>query len=207
MLLLAFAAISGFYAARLVFTQEKSSQPQFKALKRYPQPKTIHHVQLTDKNGQPFTEEQLQGDWTLAFFGYTHCPDVCPTTLADMQALHQKIKQNGGQPPRVLFVSVDPERDQPQQLKTWIDFFNPEFQAATGSPEAIESLARQVGAAYFIGKHQPGEENYPVDHTAAIFLFDPQGRLYGIFTSPHHLPDMAADLLQLTKKNSGRSDA
>ena len=198
--LLVIAAASGIYAARLVFADASEAQPAYKALKVYPQPKVLKNIQLVDKNGQPLTEQSLVGDWTLAFFGYTHCPDVCPTTLADMQALEKKIHDSGVKSPKVLFVSVDPERDQPQQLKRWIDFFNPDFQAATGTTEAIEHFTRQVGAAYFIGKHAPGDTNYPVDHTAAIFLLDPQGRLYGLFTSPHRLPDMAEDLIALAKK-------
>ncbi len=204
--LLLIAAVSGFYAAKVVFS-EQDSQPEFAALKVYPQPKPLKGIHLVDKNGQPLSEEQLKGHWTLVFFGYTHCPDVCPTTLADMQALEKKIRQTGFTPPHVLFVSVDPERDQPQQLKQWIEFFNPDFQAATGSPEAIEAFTRQVGAAYFIGEHEPGDSNYPVDHTAAIFLLDPAGRLYGLFTSPHQLPDMAADLTKLAKKKPSGSGA
>jgi len=198
--LLLLTAASGMYAAKMVFSDNANSPPAHKALKVYPEAKPLKNIQLVDKNGRTLTEQELKGNWTLVFFGYTHCPDVCPTTLADMQALDKKIRQSGVTPPKVLFVSVDPERDQPQQLKQWIDFFNPAFEAATGTPEAIEGFARQVGAAYFIGEHEPGSLNYPVDHTAAIFLLDPEGRLYGLFTSPHRLPDMADDLIALGKK-------
>lgn len=204
-ILLLIAAISGIYVARLVFSHNSPETPAYKALKVYPQPKKLENISLVDKNGQALTETNLQGHWTLVFFGYTHCPDVCPTTLADMQALDKTIRQQGATPPQVLFVSVDPERDQPEQMKPWIEFFNPEFQAATGKPDAIENLARQVGAAYFIGDHESGDSNYTVDHTAAIFLLDPQGQLYGLFTSPHKLPDMASDLIALAKKKSAGS--
>ncbi len=206
--LLLIAVIGGFYAANVILDSDNSTNNNpisYRALKVYPQPKPLQHIQLTDKNEQKLTAEHLKGQWTLLFFGYTYCPDVCPTTMTDMQVLHQQIRSKGLEPPQVLLVSVDPERDTPAQLKKWIGFFNPEFQAATGTPNALEAMAREVGAAYFIGDHQPGDTNYPVDHTAAIFLLDPQARLYGLFTSPHHLPDMVEDLSQLIKRTANNN--
>ncbi len=99
--------------------------------------------------------------------------------------------------PNVLFVSVDSERDTPESLKEYINFFNKDFNAATADKGNILSIASQIGVAYHIGDHKEGELNYDVDHTAAVFLINPEAHLYGVFRSPHDANKIAADLTSL----------
>ena len=99
--------------------------------------------------------------------------------------------------PEVLFVSVDPERDTPSLLKEYTAFFNPHFKSATSDPANILAITSQVGVAFHIGEHEPNDLNYTVDHTAAIFLVNPDKQLYGLFRSPHDANNIANDLMLL----------
>jgi protein SCO1/2 len=187
------AAIAGFFASKQYYVTEGDNA--YQALLVYPQQKTFSGFQLTDKNNKPVSIDDFANKWTLLFFGFTHCPDVCPTTLADLQNTFKLLQsENLQQMPEVLFVSVDPERDNPQTLHDYIEFFNADFNAATASQANILSITSQVGVAYHIAEHQTGDTNYSVDHTAAIFLVSPQKQLYGLFQSPHDAKKMAHDL-------------
>ena len=189
---------AGYLTSKRFFADTENQHTEYKSLLVYPQDKTFSGFELTDIHNQKLTIDSFADKWTLLFFGFTHCPDVCPTTLSELQKTFQLLKnKNLKQLPEVLFVSVDPERDQPENLKEYIGFFNKEFNAATTDQANLLSLTTQVGVAYHIGDHQPGDSNYSVDHTAAIFLVSPEKLLYGLFRSPHQADNIAADLLQL----------
>jgi protein SCO1/2 len=130
---------------------------------------------LTDQDGKPRTLADFRGKAVLMFFGYTHCPDVCPTTLSEMAAV---MKQLGPDAERVqvLFVTLDPERDTPAVLKEYVPAFDPRFIGLSGSPEAIAKVAKEFRVFY---QKVPGKEagSYTLDHTAGSFVFDPQGRV------------------------------
>lgn len=150
------------------------------------EPRPLEPFTLISHEGTPLTLEHLKGHWTLLFFGYTHCPDICPTTLAVLKGVAQKLD---GDPElaastRTLFISVDPNRDTPEQLKQYITYFNPAFVAATGSKTEIDNLAMQVGAIYMF-EGDTRRDDYIVNHTATILLIDPQGRFYARFNAPH----------------------
>lgn len=151
-----------------------------------PTPKPLQPFSLVDHTGQPFTLERLRGNWTMLFFGYTYCPDICPTALAVLSAVFQRLDQHPTvtADTRVVFVSVDPQRDHPDKLAEYVAYFDKRFAAATGAVKGIDGLARQVGAGYQI---EPEDEsgNYLVSHTGSIFLVDPQARLLGAFSFPH----------------------
>jgi protein SCO1/2 len=152
-------------------------------------------VSLVDQSGQPFTTDSLKGHPTLVFFGFTHCPDVCPTTLA---RLSQVVKAADIPDLKVLLVSVDPERDTPELLERYVHAFNPEFGGVTGQPEEIQRLARQFGVA--IAKVDMGGGEYTVDHSAAVFLLNRQGERVAIFTPPYEVTPVAADLHALANR-------
>ena len=97
-----------------------------------PEPRALSDFSLVDQDGQPFRREDFEGWWTLVFFGFTHCPDVCPSTLYDLQQVNAALGEDNGAPHRVLFVSVDPERDTPERIKEYLEFFDPAFIGATG---------------------------------------------------------------------------
>lgn len=156
------------------------------------EPRPLQPFTLIDQEGAPLTLEQLRGHWTLLFFGYTHCPDICPTTLAVLKGAVQRL---AGDPAlvastRTLFVSVDPQRDTPAQLKQYISYFNPTFMAATGSKEEIDNLTQQVGALYMF-EGDTRSDDYIVNHSATILVIDPQGRFYARLNAPHSASGIA----------------
>ena len=183
------AAITGFYVSKQYFGA--SSSPEFQSLLVYPEKKTFSGFKLQTHNAN-ITIDDFAGKWTLLFFGFTHCPDVCPTTLTELQKVFKLL--NTEEKPEVLFVSVDPERDTPELLNEYTQFFNKNFKSATSSPANILAIASQVGVAYHIGEHETGDNNYSVDHTAAIFLVNPDKQLFGLFRSPHDAQKIAHDL-------------
>ena len=147
---------------------------------------------LTDQNQMLRTEKDFQGKYTLVFFGYTYCPDVCPTTLAVMAAALDKM---GARADMIvpLFITVDPQRDTPDKIKSYLASFGPRFIGLTGSPADIASVAKEYRVYY---REHPGENGgaYTVDHSGVVYLMDPAGKFianYSLETSPDRL---AADL-------------
>lgn len=132
--------------------------------------------QLTDFNGQPRRLADFKGKVVVMFFGYTQCPDVCPTTMTELAQVKQKLGADGDKL-QALFVSVDPERDTPEVLKAYMASFDPSFLGLyAGSPEQLAALAKDFKVYYKkVDGKSPG--SYTMDHTAASYLYDPQGRL------------------------------
>jgi protein SCO1/2 len=172
-------------------------QPTFATLIVLPEPRVIDDFALQDDRGQPYTLDRLRGHWTLMFFGFTHCPDVCPTTLFELQNLKRELEQNtsAADIPQVVFVSVDPERDTAEKLLQYLSYFDPDFTGVTGPHERLQPFTRQAGIAYRIEEHDAGATEYAVDHSSGILLFDPDGRLHGVFPAPHQSETMTGDLL------------
>lgn len=158
-----------------------------------PTPRPIPEFSLLTAAGQPFTNADLQGHWSVFFFGFTHCPDVCPMTLA---TLNRTAQQLGANSPQFVFVTVDPMRDTPDVLGPYVHYFNPDFIGVTGSQAAIAALTQALGIAY---TYTPGEtpDSYTVDHSAALLLFNPRGELAAVFTPPHKGEALAHDLRAL----------
>lgn len=162
-------------------------------------PKPLPPLALTDHHGAPFTKADLEGRWTFVFFGYTYCPDICPTTLQ----LFAQVRDILGKTPDGLnnvafvFQSVDPARDDPARLREYVTYFHPDFLGVTGEPQAIETYARAVGAVYLrVSGDGRDEDNYLMDHSSAVFLLGPDARLHGVFTAPHDPTKVAAGLLR-----------
>lgn len=187
------AATAGILVSNKYFNAKTALD--FKTLLEYPEKKSFSGFELTNQDNEKIIINDFSGKWTLLFFGFTHCPDVCPTTLAELQKVFKLIKSK--EKPEVLFVSVDPERDTPEHLKKYTAYFNPTFNSATSDPANILAITSQVGVAYHIGDHATGDLNYTVDHTAAIFLVNPDKQLYGLFRSPHEAKNIAHDLMLL----------
>lgn len=179
------AMLAGFYVAQ----RSGESVPQLTSGTWFPQPRPIENFALTDEKNQPFTLNELQGHPTIVFFGFTHCPDVCPTTLAK---LAQIAKRANLPQLRVLLVSVDPARDKPEQLEQYVHAFDPSFKGVTGDPAQIERLAKEFGVA--IARVDLGGGDYTVDHSAAVFLLDDQARRVAVFTPPYEIQPVATDL-------------
>ncbi|WP_395376398.1 SCO family protein [Marinicella sp. W31] len=183
--------------------QQQLQQPEisFQTLKLFPKTKVFSGYTLTDQHGQTFNQESFKGNWSVVFFGFTNCPDICPTTLLDMQKIHRSLSDDGIQPPRFVFVSVDSDRDSPENMKTYIDYFNSEFVGLSGDAGNILSLTTQLGVAYEVEPHETDAEFYNVDHSAALFLINPEAERAGIFTTPHDHKQITADLKSLLSQS------
>ena len=163
----------------------KVNPPELQGVLR-PEPRPLHTFELTDQHQQPFTLERLKNKWSFVFFGYTYCPDICPTTLSTLTGVVKQLQTDpqGLSNIQVVFVSVDPRRDTPEVLESYLKYFNESFQGVTGTQQAIDSLTRQFGAGYMLEpESSPGE--YLVNHTSSIFLVDPHGQLLASFPPPH----------------------
>ena len=153
--------------------------------------KDLAAVQLTGEDGQPFKVSDLKGKWVWLYFGFTHCPDVCPAAMDYMAAEYKLLKD----PSRVvpLFVSVDPKRDDPAALKRYAQYYGDAFVGATGDKEAIDALTKSVGAGYVIDKPSKPGGDYNVSHTNLVFVLDPQGRFTAGYVPVPESGEMASD--------------
>jgi protein SCO1/2 len=152
----------------------------------FPDPKPLTAFVLTDHQNRVFDLSRLKGKWSFLFFGFTHCPDICPTTLAILARARDSIARNsvGAEDIQFVFISVDPNRDTASKLRQYVDYFDTTFLGVTGNDAQIGNLAGQLGAAYQVAI-TPGVEDYPVYHSTAVFLLDPQARYHAVFTPPH----------------------
>ncbi|XSG81533.1 MAG: SCO family protein [Methyloligella sp. ZOD6] len=148
---------------------------------------------LTNQNGERVTEKDFQGKHMLVFFGFTHCPDICP---AELQVIAEAMDQLGGKADEVtpVFVSVDPGRDTPEALKSYLSNFGDDFVGLTGSDEEIAAVAKEYRVAYQVHKENPGDENYNVDHSAIVYLMGPDGQYVDHFSYGTGADEMAESL-------------
>lgn len=145
--------------------------------------------------GGSFANSDLDGRWTLLFFGYTSCPDVCPTALYLLKELRSRLAERGVTLPQVVMVSVDP-RDDLQTLSRYVGAFDPAFIGATADDVGLAPLVKHLGVHY-LRHDKDGKAGYVVDHSAAIYLIDPRGRLKTVFPAPQAMPAMLQDYLAL----------
>lgn len=171
-------------------------QPQTRAALLYPTPRQIPAFELVRADGTPFTNADLAGRWTLAFFGFTHCPDICPDTLARMQQVRERLAaRNAADAVSMVFVSVDPERDSGEILRRYVEFFDPAIVAVTGEPSKLDVLTNALGIVH--RKVELDGGGYTIDHSSQLVLLDPEGRQAGIFRPPFDPVALAADLALL----------
>lgn len=165
-------------------------------------PRILPDVELRDTTDRPWTPAKLAGSWTLVFFGFTSCPDVCPDTLYKLSGVVDQLPEDVR--PGVLMVSVDPMRDSPEDLGRYVTWFNPSFQGVVGTNSDIarlQTFANAMGAAFTYTPTADGA--YTVDHSAAVFLLNPDGHLAAIFSTPHEPARMADDLRAILGDNTG----
>ena len=172
-------------ALALWMLPNKTIPPELQGVLR-PEPKPLRTFELSDQYRQAFNLERLKDKWSFVFFGYTYCPDICPTTLSTLTGVVKQLQEDpqGLSNIQVVFVSVDPQRDTPDVLESYLKYFNEAFQGVTGAQQDIDRLTRQFGAAYMKEPETtPGQ--YLVSHTSSIFLVDPYGQLIAAFSPPH----------------------
>lgn len=150
--------------------------------KLYPQPRALPEFTLINQNGETFAQEGFKDHWTLVFTGYTYCPDICPTTLAELKGIYPQLQKiDSDYPIQVMLLSVDPKRDTPERLKEYINFFNPEFVGATAEHSELFPFVRALGMMYAMSDSTDNPD-YLVDHSASVVIINPKAQVIGRFT-------------------------
>lgn len=160
-------------------------------------PREVPELGLQDQHGQPWGVEQRLGRWHLLFFGYTYCPDICPSTLADLRLLRAELPAELAGQIRIGLVSVDPWRDTPEQLRDYLRFFDPDFLGLSGTPEQLRQLTRALSVAWI--EPDRSQPDYLVDHSGQVVLIDPRGRYAGFIRPPFDAERLAPPLLEVLR--------
>ncbi len=204
-LVAALAAALAFWAAQHRFAAQAPG-PQLQVVRLFEQPRVLPAFSLQQSDGTPLVPGELQGHWTLVFLGFTHCPDVCPTTLARLaQAQKAWAALPEATRPRLLFVSVDPDRDTPDRVGEYAHAFHKDTLAATADIPALEAFARSLSLVFMKVPAPAGApaDQYSVDHSAALAVLDPQARMAGVIQPSGEAgldaQAIAADLIALTQ--------
>lgn len=191
------AIAAGMLLSRAILQRgADSQQPALATATLLTPPRPLPDVTFIDHEGKAFGGDRLRGRWSLLFFGFTSCPDVCPATLAILAQSEKALSDlPAAQRPQIILVSVDPQRDTPAQLSAYVKFFSPSFTGITAAQEIIDDVTRQMGVPVAIT--QLGDGNYTVDHSASIFLIDPEGALRALFSMPHSPQTIADDFRRI----------
>ncbi|RWU26974.1 cytochrome c oxidase assembly protein [Pseudomonas alkylphenolica] len=164
-----------------------------------PQSRTVPGLEMTDENGQPVLMDELKGKWSLLFFGYTFCPDICPTTLAQLRQVKSELPKEAVERLQVVLVSVDPNRDTPAQLKQYLGYFDKDFRGVTGSLDNLQKLANAVSIPFIPA--DTSKPNYTVDHSGNLALLGPDGKQRGFIRAPFNNQKLVAQLPGLVKRD------
>lgn len=147
------------------------------------QPRIFSDFELVDHRGGIFNIARMQDTWTIVFFGFTHCPDICPTTLAVLNDMYSKMKDSEKEQLQIVMISLDAERDTVEALADYVPYFNEEFIGVTGNKHLIHRLTAEINIAY--NKVPLEGEDYTVDHSTQLVLINPKGHYHGFFRAPH----------------------
>lgn len=163
-------------------------------------PRTVNQFSLTGTDQKPFNNQSLQGQWTVMFFGFTNCGYLCPTTMAELSKMYRILEEKKVKNlPRVVMISIDPERDNLDKLAHYVTSFHHSFYGATGDDDSMKLMTKEMGIAY--GKVPNGDsqdpQNYDIQHSGALMLFNAQGELTAFFTTPHHADLLVKDYMLL----------
>lgn len=167
---------------------------------RYPSPKTLGHFSLKQVDGKEiktFDEKSLQGQWHLVFMGYTSCPHICPTEMHNLSQLYQKLPAELQQKTQVIMVTTDPLKDTPEKLESFVKNYHHDFIGLSGTKDQIAVFAKQFSMPFLPSDETDINKQYEVNHSASIYLTNPRGELYAVFSTPHDVADMHSDLLQI----------
>ncbi|MCP4433410.1 MAG: SCO family protein [Gammaproteobacteria bacterium] len=165
------------------------------------QSRALPEFELIDQNNNKLIQTDFQGKWHLVFFGYTHCPDICPSSLQTMADIVKLIDDKDvTKSLQIVFISVDPDRDSPEILKPYVEYFNPNFIGATASANNLERLTASIGIAYFVDKKDSDQVSYEVGHSSAFVLINPAVEFSGLFSAPHDSRKIAGDLTKIIER-------
>lgn len=163
-----------------------------------PIPHDISPFNLVGADNKPFTNQNLQGKWSMIFFGFTNCPMLCPTTLSTLNKMYQILeKDQVSTMPQIVFISLDPDRDTPKDIAKYLKSFNKHFVGATGKQKDLDKLTKEMNVVYEFSKNPHGKKDdnsYTVNHSGTLLLVNPQGKLFAIFSTPHDAQKLSHDL-------------
>jgi protein SCO1/2 len=180
----------GLVLSRSWLSPRPAPPPTLESATLFETPRPLPALDLVDQDGQPL--ETLRDHWTLVFFGFTHCPDVCPTSLTLLAATRRQLLDlPAAQQPRVLLISVDPERDTPARLREYVRFFDPSFLGATGSLDGVQQAAGAFAVPY--AKVPLPQGGYTMDHGAGVFVVAPSGNVLAYSSPPLQADVLARD--------------
>ena len=162
------------------------------------EPRALPPFTLVDDAGASFTQDDFRGHWSMLYFGFTYCPDICPSSLSVMAQVKSALDERDEVDDRYYLVSVDPDRDTPERLKEYVQYFDPEFRGLTGDFDQLDQVTRAAGAVYKV-PDAPEDEDYLVAHSSTLTVIDPDGRLKAIFTSPFDPTEIAKVMRRITR--------
>ena len=179
------------------YTPRELTLDEYKTLGAYfiDPPRQLAEFKLIDDTSQSFLPEEFAGKWNILFFGFTYCPDICPLTMRQMSDVKESLGENSDNL-RVFLVSVDPDRDKPQNLRQYLDNFDKNFKGLTGEIDQIYKFSTQVNAPFFPVVNSP-EPNYTVDHSGSLVLISPEAKYAGFFRAPHDTAKITKALASL----------
>ena len=191
----------GLWASQRFHGPAAPALPVVKAVTLLPNPRVLPAFSLQQSDGTPLTVDDLKGHWTVVFLGFTHCPDICPTTLAQLAgAQKQWASLPEASRPRVLFVSADPDRDSPRLTGDYARAFHSDTLAATAPIPQLQAFARSLSLVFMKSPGASGKpDDYTIDHSAALVVLDPQARMAGVVQPPFDVKGIASDLANLTE--------
>ena len=163
-----------------------------------PKSRSLPELSLTNQDGQAVAVDQMKDQWSLLFFGYTFCPDICPATLAQLRQLQGQLPAETLAKLRIVLVTVDPNRDTPEQLKKYLDYFDAGFIGLTGEQATLQKLANGVSIPYIPA--DTSKENYTVDHSGNLVIIGPDGKQRGFIRAPINNAKLAAQLPGLLER-------
>lgn len=194
---LAFAVLALFFGLWTQYNSTKPANVEIESGTILPVPHDISPFHLVSADDKPFTHENLKGQWSLLFFGFTKCPQLCPTTLSLLNDAYQNIERHKQVPlPQVVFISVDPERDTTKHIKEYLSGYNKNFIGATGSQKTLDDLTNEMSILYakVENPNATNIEDYNIDHSGTVLMINPLGQLFAIFSTPQDANELSDDI-------------
>jgi protein SCO1/2 len=193
------ALCTGAFVSQHLYSTKRIDSTQFHGT-YLDHPRAINEFKLVGTDQKAFDNTSLKGKWTLVFFGFTNCGYLCPTTMAELAKMYRILDEKKvNELPQIVMVSIDPERDSLDKLHQYVTSFETSFHGARGDEAAIQLMTREMGIAYakLENNEATGPQNYDIQHSGALMLFNPEGKLNAFFTSPHHADLLAKDYMML----------
>ncbi|HZJ93247.1 MAG TPA: SCO family protein [Thiopseudomonas sp.] len=188
-----FAVVIGVLAGNYLNTNGDQAQAVRDAgIIVLPKSREVPALHMASTHAELQDTQALTGQWSLVYFGYTFCPDICPTTLAELRQLKKLLPEEAKKNLRVLMVSVDPNRDTTEQLKSYLQYFDPEFIGLTGDMPDIQTLSNALSIPFIPGDTRTAR--YTVDHSGNLAIISPDGRQYGFIRAPLNVRKLAEQL-------------